>query len=91
MTTEDSVKPEPFRKICSGAEEMKARLLTVGEAIGSASDAVLAEPSMTACRASAACTAPQPLSRYCSVTVAAGGGEGGRRERGLALASRRPR
>ena len=70
ITLDDSVKPEPLRKICSGVDEMKARLDTAGEAMGSDRLTVLADPSMTACSESEVCTAPQPMSRYWSVTLA---------------------
>jgi hypothetical protein len=64
MIDDDSVKPEPFKKIVSGVEEMKARLATAGASIGSDSEVTLPDPSMTACSESDTLTAPHPMSRY---------------------------
>ena len=68
VTIDDSVKPEPLRKICSGEACTKARLAAAGASIGRVSALEVAVPSTTTCNWSALCTAPQPLSRYCSVT-----------------------
>ena len=48
---------------------MKARLAAAGVVTGRSSDRLPAAPTMVASSLSADCSAPQPLSLYCRVTV----------------------